>query len=93
MWLSRDGGVPCAEPLRWEGAWPAVVIEAARVAGEWGARRKMEGEATEAVQLQSHGHEGPGKDFEPHPKKQKAVERFLAEEYHDLISAESDLAF
>lgn len=46
-----------------------------------------------AGRLRSHSLEGPAKDFEAHPKKQKAVERFLTEEYHDLISVECNLAF
>lgn len=58
-----------------------------------GQQGEVEGEAAEAGWLRSHSLEGPAKDFEPHSKKQKAVERFLAEEYHDLISVESDLAF
>lgn len=32
-----------------------------------------------------HSLEGLRKDFEPYPKKQEAVERFLAELYHHLI--------
>lgn len=59
----------------------------------WGARRVVGIEDTEAGRLRSHRLEGLHKDFEPHPKEQGAVERFLAELYHDLILIESDLAF
>lgn len=51
----------------------------AGMAGLWGARRVVGGEATEAGRLRSHSLEGLGKDFEPHRKKQEAIERFLAE--------------
>lgn len=66
------------------------------MAGQWG---QQEGEWWKGRPQRQVGSdhtavkEGPAKDFEAHPKKQKAVERFLAEEYHDLISVECDLAF
>lgn len=63
--------------LQWEQRWPGGGCRA--------GRKVVSGEATRGCHLRPHSLQGLGEDFRPHPKKQKAVEGFLAEWYHNLI--------